>query len=95
MNSDRQKNEKSQTHECVIKCRNRIDITGVKEVTGFDEGMVELVTDCGELTIEGEGLRVGTLDTDRGIISVGGTISGVVYSDGVSMKKSRRQRGRP
>lgn len=92
MNSERQKNDNRQIHECVIKCRNRVDITGVKEVTGFDEGLVELVTDCGELTLEGEGLRVGTLDTDRGIISVSGTVNGIFYSDG--LKKGRRQRGK-
>lgn len=88
MNTDRTRSDSKQTHECVIKCRNHVDITGVTEVTSFDEGAVILLTDCGEMTLEGEGLRVGTLDTDRGIVSVDGTVNGVYYSD--STKKQRR-----
>jgi sporulation protein YabP len=88
MNIDRQKPEAQKTHECIIKCRKHIDITGVKEVTSFDDGAVMLVTDCGDMTLEGEGLRVGVLDTDKGIISVDGIISAVYYSE--SVRKSRK-----
>ena len=47
-----------------------------------------MVTDCGDLTLEGDGLRVGTLDTDKGIISVDGKINALYYTD--SIKKGRR-----
>lgn len=88
MNIERQRPEAPKTHECTVKCRKHIDITGVKEVTSFDEGAVMLVTDCGDMTLEGEGLRVGTLDTDRGVISVDGMINAIYYTDSVK-KKSR------
>ena len=90
LSSERARTDNRQTHECIIKCRNHVEITGVKEVTSFDEGVVMLVTDCGEMTLEGEGLRIGTLDTDRGIVSVDGKVSSVYYTDSVTNKKSRR-----
>ncbi len=88
MNIESKRPEAQKIHECTIKCRKHIDITGVKEVTSFDDGAVMLVTDCGDMTLEGEGLRVGTLDTDRGVISVDGQINSIYYTD--SVKKSRR-----
>lgn len=88
MNIERQKTETQKIHECVIKLRKHIDITGVKEVSSFDDGVVMLVTDCGDMTLEGEGLRVGVLDTDKGVISVDGLINAVYYSDSIK-KKSR------
>ena len=75
-------------HECVIKHREHVDITGVKEVTSFDEGAVLLVTDCGDMMLEGDGLRIGTLDTDKGIISVDGKVNAIFYIE--TQKKSRR-----
>ncbi len=88
MNIEKQRQEPQKKHECTIRCREHIDITGVKEVSSFDEGAVMLVTDCGDMTLEGEGLRVGTLDTDRGIISVDGTINAIYYTES-PRKKSR------
>ncbi|MGI6167700.1 MAG: sporulation protein YabP [Eubacteriales bacterium] len=88
MNVERPRPEARKIHECVIKHREHVDITGVKEVISFDEGEVLLVTDCGDMTLEGDGLRVGTLDTDKGIISVDGKINALYYTD--TQKKSRR-----
>ena len=88
MNAERSRPEARKTHECAIRHREHIDITGVREVTSFDDGAVLLVTDCGDLTLEGDGLHVGTLDTDKGIISVDGKINALYYTD--SIKKGRR-----
>ncbi len=76
-------------HECHIKARSHADITGVREVLSFDEQSVVLITSCGEMTMEGHELRVGTLDTERGIVAVDGNISSVYYIDN-SPKKRRR-----
>lgn len=77
----------SPDHECHIRARSRADITGVREVLSFDEGSVALVTSCGEMVVEGRDLRVGTLDTERGIVAVDGHISSVYYVDDSSKKK--------
>ena len=68
-------------HDCILKGRKHVDITGVKEVVSFDSSSVVLVTDCGELTLEGNEIKVGTLDTDRGVVAVDGKICALYYSD--------------
>lgn len=74
-------------HSCFIQSRSHADINGVREVLSFDEGGVVLITDCGELTLEGSNIRVGTLDTERGIVSVDGKFSALYYSDSNSKRK--------
>ena len=68
-------------HDVAIKGRRHIDITGVKEVLSFDERSVSLITHGGEMTVEGEDLKIGALDTDRGLLSVDGRVNGMYYYD--------------
>lgn len=68
------------THEISLKSRKRMSISGVREVISFDENAVDLRTVCGELSIEGEGLHIGVLDTERGIVTLeGASIDGAWY----------------
>ena len=73
-------NEK-QEHELLLKMRKNMRITGVKEVLSFDEQSVMLRTVSGELAIEGRELRVGTLDTELGVVTLEGRVCGIYYSD--------------
>ena len=70
-----------QSHEIRMGVRKEMNVTGVKEVISFDENCVVLQSSCGELTVEGSGLRVGTLDTDRGVVSLHGKIDALYYAD--------------
>ena len=70
-----------QTHEMRVGMRKDMSVTGVKEVVSFDESCVVLRSVCGEMTVEGSELRVGTLDTDRGIVTLGGKIDTIYYTD--------------
>ena len=74
-------------HTVSLFSRKKAEIEGVKEVESFDETSVILQTHCGEMTLEGEGLRVGTLDTVRGVISVTGQIRALYYSDAAPKAK--------
>lgn len=74
-------------HDVSIKGRKHIDVTGVKEVLSFDERSVSLVTCGGEMTLEGEDLKIGALDTDKGLLSVDGRINGMYYYDGRTEEK--------
>lgn len=66
-------------HVTMHNCKTVL-ITGVKEVVSFDELAVLLITSCGQMTIEGEGLRITRLDPERGEADVDGTVSGIYYS---------------
>lgn len=86
-------NEKSKTpspeHQLHMNARAHADITGVRQVVSFDENNVQLITECGEMTLEGSDLKVGTLDTQRGVVSVDGRVNGIYYADDTP----RRRRG--
>lgn len=81
MERDDRQVPKEERNDIAIRSRKHIDVTGVKEVLSFDEGSVSMITVCGEMNVEGENLKIGTLDTDSGIVSVDGKISAVIYYD--------------
>ena len=83
---------KENTHSVKIAARMKTEISGVEEVESFDEGSVVLHTSCGEMTIEGGGLHVGTLDMERGIVAVDGKVNGIYYNDGAPQKRGLRAR---
>ena len=75
-------------HEIVLKKRREMSVSGVKDVDSFDETGAVLMTSEGELTVEGNDIKIGILDTDRGIVTISGRIDAVFYSgDGEDKKR--------
>lgn len=75
-------------HSFCVSERNSMDVIGVREVVSFDSSNVTLTTDGGEMSIDGEGLRVGVLDIDTGRVSLSGKINAVYYFDNPSEPSS-------
>ena len=67
--------------------RKELDVRGVKEVVGFDENGATLITENGELTVEGAGIRIAELDTERGKVRITGRIDLMCYSTESADKK--------
>ena len=83
------------THKVEVNARTRAELSGVCEVKSFDEVEVVLTTSCGELTVEGEGLHVSTLDMTRGAVVIDGTINGLYYESDLTERRGlfgRRRR---
>jgi sporulation protein YabP len=79
-------------HSLELKSRKALNINGVQSVIAFDENEVSLITNCGEMEIDGNSLKVEVLDIDRGRVSISGEICGINYiSD--HPKKKKRHRG--
>ncbi len=76
MNGQTEKNY----HAFSVTMRKEMSIQGVREVESFDENSVILHTLGGEMTVEGSDLRIGVLDTDRGVVTLSGKIDGVFYT---------------
>ena len=72
--------ERKKEHEIKLIGRNEMNISGVEEVVGFDEENVRLKTSEGELFVEGNGLKIGTLNTEDGIVALAGRICAIYYS---------------
>lgn len=79
--------EKKREHEIRLSARNEMNISGVEEVVGFDEENIRLKTSEGELFVEGSGLKIGTLNTEDGIVSLSGRVSALYYSNDNAKEK--------
>ena len=72
---------KDRSHTLTARDRGQITVSGVSEVVSFDEANVRLVTSCGILNLEGEGLRIHVLNTADGVVAVTGRLCGVLYEE--------------
>ena len=61
--------------------REEMKIGGALEVLSFDDESVRLKCVDGELLVEGSDIKIGALDTERGIVSLRGRIDGMYYAD--------------
>lgn len=64
-----------------LKNRKVLEVSGVSDVVSFDEESVELSTQCGTLTVEGENLHVQTLNLEKGSVCVEGTVNSLAFED--------------
>ena len=64
-----------------MEARKKLTLTGATEVVHFDEELVELNTDLGPLTIEGQELKLKTLSLDTGTVVVEGQLSALRYAE--------------
>ncbi|WP_425288595.1 sporulation protein YabP [Salibacterium halotolerans] len=73
-------------HEVVMKSRESLEITGVKEVESFDNEEFLLETSMGFLSIRGNQLHIKNLDVHEGVISIEGKVDDLVYVDAAGEK---------
>ena len=66
-------------HSLRLVGRAELTITGVTEVSRFEEDGVLLQTDMGELTVQGEQLQLKELSLEGGRVAVSGSISALSY----------------
>ena len=76
----------SMLHNIVLQGRRDLNMTGVREVKGFDEDTVVLDTAKGTLTVKGEGIVIGSFSAESGDLNLQGDIWALVYSTEQSPK---------
>ena len=79
--------KESLQHRIVWTDRKRGSITGVTDVSSFDEAMVILETEQGMLTLKGENLHIGKLSLEQGEVELDGVIESMVYTGSRPAKK--------
>ncbi|MDR0841494.1 MAG: sporulation protein YabP [Christensenellaceae bacterium] len=67
-------------HSIHIDERQLMSISGVKDVDSFNEQEVQLLTEAGELRIEGAELHLTKLDLDAGQVILEGEIFALEYA---------------
>lgn len=71
----------NKNHSVSIRNRETIEMTGIRDVSSFNEEEINASGDCGSIIIKGSHLLVETLDLDNGILRVNGRITALVYSE--------------
>ena len=65
----------------ILENRNKLSISGVKDVLSFDDQVVIMETELGLLTVKGETLKINKLSIDTSEVIIEGDISYLAYSD--------------
>ena len=69
------------THAIHIEERALMSVTGVRDVDSFNEQCIRLVTDMGDLCIEGSNLRITKLNLEDAQVLLEGEIIAMEYSE--------------
>ena len=65
----------------ILENREKLSISGVKDVLSFDDQVVMVETELGLLTVKGENITINKLSLDTSEVIVQGEISYLAYSD--------------
>jgi len=68
-------------HNLILEGRERLSVSGVSDVSGYDESVITLSTARGDLTIKGADLHIEKLSLDLGELNVRGRISELIYEE--------------
>lgn len=78
-------------HTLMLESRQKLVMTGVEDVNGFNEETVSVKSSCGTLIIKGEKLHIGKLNLETGDVSIDGKINALQYI-GNDMSQSKLSR---
>lgn len=68
-------------HNVSMENREKLKVTGIIDVSGFDESYVDTETELGRLIIRGEELKIGKLSLEQHELVVNGYIFSIEYDD--------------
>ncbi len=74
--------EPSGKHELSLSNRTALAVSGVEDVSGFDEAVITCRTTLGELIIEGSSLHIRSFSAEKGELTVDGKITALYYDEG-------------
>lgn len=76
-------------HSLSLIEREKLILSGVREVFSFDEQLIEIETSRGYLDIKGNDLHVIKMNIDEGELAIEGAISEMIYHDSVGVGKKK------
>ena len=68
-------------HNLILENRKLLTVSGVSDVSGFDEQSVVLVTDMGELTVKGSNLHINKFSLETGELNLDGDVYSLTYAE--------------
>ena len=76
------------SHIVHIENRRNLTITGITDIDSFDEQMVAVFTDEGELIVRGNALHISRIDVEAGELALDGEILSLEYGDTIGPRAS-------
>lgn len=73
--------ERALPHTLTLTSRHGLAVSGVTDVSAFDENTIAMETNMGTLTVRGENLHVEKLTLDQGELTLTGEIQALEYDD--------------
>ena len=68
-------------HSLILADRRELSLSGVVDVSGFDDQSVILETTMGELAVRGSDLHINKFSVETGELSLDGSVSSLTYSE--------------
>lgn len=68
-------------HNVIMEDRSKLTVSGVEDVSSFDENEVVMATVNGTLVLRGSGLKIDKLSVDTGDIAIQGLITDLSYEE--------------
>lgn len=68
-------------HNIIMESREKLTVSGVEDVSGFDENEIIMTTVCGSLVVRGTELKIDKLSLDTGDVAVRGLITDLSYEE--------------
>ncbi len=79
--ANEQAREAPKNHALSMENRETLSLTGVDDVSGFDESAVVLSTALGALTVRGDDLHIDRIDLELGELELRGRIRELSYEE--------------
>ena len=78
--------EENKLHNIIMEKREKLSISGVKDIGIYNEDSVELTTVMGELGVKGNNMHINKFNIEDGELVIYGSIDSVVYADETERK---------
>lgn len=76
-------------HDINVRSRKRIEMTGISDVTSFDDGTIVAQSEKFGISVEGEGLKIERFDAESGVLILTGKVNGIFYFTHSNQKKRK------
>jgi len=76
-------------HDVILKSRKRLEMSGINDVSNFDDTEIIVQIEGSGISIEGEGLKIERFDAENGELIVKGMINGIFYFVKETNKKKK------
>ena len=73
--------ELARPHSLALENREKLRLSGVSDVSGFDENQIVLSTDMGEVSVRGEALHIEKIDLEAGLLELRGKVCELCYEE--------------